>query len=396
MRINYYILSEKNMHSIAIKMIFDDLKKNSKIFNHFSDMKTELVNAKGNVIVIGPNSNQDPYEICQELSRQFPLTAVILVLSKNDIDYKKAMFSGAVDVVDIENDEQEFVDSIIKAEKVVNLKLQGDHGVEEKQAKVITICSTKGGVGKTTISVNLAVALNKHNLKVAVIDLDLQFGDVALLFDQQPNHTIYDWVKGSYENGDKSYESFLLKNKLGIDILAAPTLPEFAELITGEHIAYLLDSMKKEYDVIIVDTPPAFVETSLVALEHSDFILLIASLDLPALKNGKLAIDTLSILGLKDKIHVILNRDSETDGMTKELTEDVLGMKVNGTIPSDYRTVIASINKGEPFVEMAPRTAVAKAVMIISKQLLNGFPTDENSSRKEKAKKKKRLFSFKS
>jgi pilus assembly protein CpaE len=392
MRINYFIHSEKRMYSTAIKMMLDDLKKYSKIFDIVVDLKSELQHSGETVVIIGPDSQDDPYELCQDLSRAYPFISVLLLLNKENIDYKKAMYAGAVDVLDIESDESEVIDSIQKAENVISLKVESLQGTkDQKEAKVITVCSTKGGVGKTTLTVNTAVALNKQNLKVAVIDLDLQFGDVSLLFDQPSTPTIYDWVKQSYENGDKSFEPYLLKHKTGIDILAAPALPEFSELITGEHIVYLIEGMKQKYDVIVIDTPPAFVETSLVGLEHSDHILLIASLDLPAVKNGKLAIETLNLLGLKDKITVVLNRDSEMEGMTLELIENVLGMNINGRIPSDYRTVISSINKGDPFVLSAPRTPVAKAVMKITEKLIHDIP-----EKKEAVKKKKSLFFFKS
>ncbi|WP_102348659.1 AAA family ATPase [Bacillus sp. Marseille-P3661] len=394
MRMNYYILSEKRMYSSAVKMLLDELGKMNKIYEIFSDLKQDLENSKGTVVILGPNTLSDPYEICQSITRVYPLTAVLLLLNKADIDYKKAMFSGAVDVVDIDTDETELVESFKKAEQVISLKQETDQTFKrQKAAKVITVCSTKGGVGKTTISVNTAVALNKHNLNVAVIDLDLQFGDISLLFDEQPSKTIYDWVKQSYENGDKSIDDYLVKTKMGIDILAAPTLPEFAELITGEHIAYLIETMKLQYDAIVIDTPPAFVDTSLVALEHSDHILLIASLDLPALKNGKLAIDTLNLLGLKEKISIVLNRDSEMEGMTMELIENVLGMKIHWRIPSDYRTVISSINKGEPFVLSAPRTPVAKAMMKTIEQLLQTKPDELGVT--EKDKKKRSILFFK-
>lgn len=378
------------MYSTAVKLMLDELRKNSKIYDTFAELKTGLLESRGTVVIIGPNSIQDPYEICLEISRMYPLAVVLLLVQKQDIDYKKAMFSGAVDVLDIESDESEVIQSIQKAEKILGLTLKSDKAPkeQEKEAKIITVCSTKGGVGKTTISVNTAVALNKHNLKVAIIDLDLQFGDVSLLFDVQPTRTIYDWVKQSYENGDKSIDDYVLHHKSGIDIFAAPSLPEFAELITGEHIHFLLDNMKTQYDMIVIDTPPSFVETSLVALEKSDVILLIASLDLPALKNGKLAIETLSLLELRDKIHVILNRDSEAEDMTKDIVEDVLGMKIEGSIPSDYRTVISSINKGESFITSAPRTGVAKAIMKMAEKLINGTPNIDGLSRKKDKKRK--------
>lgn len=397
MTIQYYIYSEKQMYSSAIKMMLDDLKKSSKIVETLPDLKAEITDSKESVVILGPNSYEEPYEICQEISRTYPMTSVLLLLHKDEIDLKNAMFSGAVDVVDIESDEEEVIEGITKAEEIIRIKIKNDVGAkgETKEAKVITVCSTKGGVGKTTISVNTAVALSKHNLKVAVIDLDLQFGDVALLFDLQPTLTIYDWVKQSYENGDKSYSPYLAKHRLGIDILAAPSLPEFAELIKGEHISYLIEAMKRAYDMIVIDTPPSFVETSLVALENSDVILLIASLDLPALKNGRLAIETLTLLGLDEKIHVILNRDSKTEKLSKELVENVLGRKIEGSIPSDYHTVISSINNGESFVISDPRTTVAKAIMKIAEQLNHMSPPESLSRKKEQKKKGFTLFNRK-
>lgn len=393
MRINYFIISDKQMYSTAVKMLLEEMKITSKIFETFYDLKASLTESKGTVVIIGPTIAQSPYEICQEISLLYPFTSVLLVLNKEDIDYKLAMYSGAIDVLDVHTEEEEIVKSIKKAEEIVRLKIEGDkfNTGDEKTGKIITVCSSKGGVGKTTISVNLAMSLKKKNLNVAVIDLDLQFGDVSLLFDIEPTQTIYDWVKESYENGDKSFDEYVSKHKSGIDILASPTLPEFAEMITGEHIAYLCENMIKKYDMIIVDTPPALVETSLVALENSDIILLIASLDLPALKNGKLAVETLSLLGLKEKMRVLLNRDSEEEGISKSIVEEVLSLPISGSIPSDYRTVISSINRGDPFVTMAPRTPVAKAIMTIAEQLLSGFPREK----KEKKQKKKGLFTKK-
>lgn len=395
MRLNYYIFSEKRMYSTAVKMMLDELKKPSRIFDIFSDLQKELETAKGTVVIIGPNTQQDPYEVCQMISHSFPLTAVLLLLNKPVIDLKKAMFSGAVDIVDIESDEEDVLEAINKAEQVVKIKYESNPDLkeEENKARVITVCSTKGGVGKTTLSVNIAASLNKSDLKVAVLDLDLQFGDISLLFDEQPNQTIYDWVKQSYENGDKTFERFLVKSKIGVDIMAAPTLPEFAELITGEHIAYIIEAMKPHYDAIVIDTPPSFVETSLVALDNSDYILLIASLDLPALKNGKLAIDTLDLLGLKDKISIVLNRDSEMEGLTLELIEDVLGMSIKWRIPSDYRTVISSINKGQPFVTSASRTPVAKAVMKLTDEIVH--PSAKQKIQPEKKDKNRKGLLFK-
>lgn len=403
MRMDYYIFSSKKTYTAAMKIELDEIKKKNQSFDNIDELKNNIHENRGTIIFVGPLTKEDPYEVCKEFTHLFPLTSVVLVLPKEDIDLKKAMFCGAVDVIDIDNDEtQEFVNAIAKSEMILSMKYEKSVTLDEiqKEGKVITVCSTKGGVGKTTISANISAAFALKNLKVAVIDLDLQFGDLSLLLDKQPERTIYEWVKESYESGDKSFENYMNHHKTGLDILSAPTLPEFSELITGEQVAYLIEEMKKKYDVIVIDTPPAFVETSLVALENSDVILLISSLDLPSIKNGKLAIDTLNVLGLKDKIKIVLNRDDAISEMKADLVEGVLGMEIKSRIPSDYRTVISSINKGTPFVLAAQKTAVSKSIMnLISTLDIIDKPVTLDTSRgkgKTKGNKKKRFgFSFK-
>lgn len=360
---------DKNVHIERMKGF---IGKNSVVssFHIVTELHSALKETEGeSIILLGELSITDTYSVCQEITYHYPQTAVVLMLPDESIDLKKAMYSGAVDAVSIYSD-QECIKAIEKAREIADLKSQRLPQEETIEGKVITVCSTKGGVGKTTISVNLAVACMKKNLKVAVIDLDLQFGDVSLLFDLKPKKTIYEWMKEGYEEGATSLEGYLTKDETGIEILASPHLPEYAELVTGEHIYTIIQELKKTFDVIVIDTPPSFVETSLVALENSDEILLITSLDLPSLKNGKLALDTLGILGLKDRIKVILNRDTESAELTTEMIEKVLGLPIKQRIPSDYKLVISSINKGDPFVTMAHRSPVAKSVLALADDLI--------------------------
>lgn len=382
MVIHYYILMDKHVHIERMKGF---IGKNNlvSIFHTVTELQSALKSAEGETIVLlGEVAVNDTYTVCQEITYHYPQVAVVLMVPDESIDLKKAMYSGAVDAVSIYSD-QECIKAIEKAKEIANLKSQRLPQEETIEGKVITVCSTKGGVGKTTISVNLAVACMKKNLKVAVIDLDLQFGDVSLLFDQKPKKTIYEWMKEGYEAGATSLEGYLTKDETGIEILASPHLPEYSELVTGEHIYTIIQEMKKTFDVIIIDTPPAFVETSLVALENSDEILLITSLDLPSLKNGKLALDTLGILGLKDRIKVILNRDTESAELTTEMIEKVLGLPIKQRIPSDYKLVISSINKGDPFVSMSHRSPVAKSVLALADELIEKPKHKKETTKKQ-------------
>ncbi|AGK55956.1 AAA family ATPase [Bacillus sp. 1NLA3E] len=388
MQINYLVFSSKVSFGTEIAEMLHGKRHIVKTITTETDLKKELEASAPSIIIIGQFQHKNPYEVAREFSLKYRNTVVLLMLPADQIDLKQALYSGVVDILPQHCTKQDFLTSIEKVEQTLALKLDGAASqplaTHQKDGKIIVFLSTKGGVGKTTLAVNAATALAKKNLAVAVIDLDLQFGDVPLLFDKEPKATIYDWVKESLDSNDGQVEPYMMKHQSGVEFIAAPPLPEFAELISGDHVSRLIEELKKRYDVVIIDTPPSLVETNLVALDHADDILLITSLDLPALKNGKLALDTMTLLGFTDKIKIVLNRDAEMKGMNFESIEGVLGKKVFARIPSDYMTVISSINKGVPFVISAPRTQVAKATLKFAESLVTIPKVPSEKSKKTK------------
>ena len=238
---------------------------------------------------------------------------------------------------------------------------------ETKNGRVITVASTKGGVGKTTVAVNLAVAYGKKSAKVAVIDLDLQFGDVAMFFDVQPKRTIYDWVKENKEG--KQIESYMTPFKDGISVLAAPQRPEFAEFITGDDVRKVIDKLKKQFDVVIIDVSSHMNENVLVALENSDDILILTYLDLPTLKNSKMLIDTLASLQLDERVRVVLNRQMKIKGITTDTVEKVVGKKIFSALPIMEKAMVTAVNEGQPLGYSNPRSKVAKKIFQIAETL---------------------------
>ncbi|WP_102027447.1 AAA family ATPase [Salirhabdus sp. Marseille-P4669] len=386
--INYFIISGNQNVTESIKKLLYYERKFAKTFYHIEELRDFISVDDYGVLYIVESNSYDLYEVSGDISLEYPNLKVILIDKLENIDYKKAMYVGATDIINVDFSEEEWKQALVKAESIIEMKMEDfEKKSDKKQGRIITVASTKGGIGKTTLSVNLGVSLAQRNVKVVIVDLDLQFGDVPLLLDLQPKQTIYEWLKESYENGDGKVTPYLTSDKKSnITILSAPTLPEFAELITGEHITNIFNQLQKDFDVIIVDTPPSFVETSLVALENADDILLITSLDLPSLKNGKLAMDTFKLLEFKDKVKIILNRETPMDGMDAETVESILGQKMEASIPSDYKTVISSINLGVPFVLGASKTAVAKGV----EKLINQLMTEKEP----KKKKDKKRFAF--
>ncbi|WP_053367495.1 AAA family ATPase [Bacillus sp. FJAT-27245] len=325
-------------------------------------------------IVLIPVTKQELVADLQDVFSLFPTltlsTVPILIDFENVVDIRRAIRAGAFDVLPYPFQNELLVAAAREAEEILNQKK--DISKKEapiKNARVMTVCSTKGGVGKTTFTVNLAAALAKQFNKIIVIDLDLQFGDVAMFFDSKPKKTIYEWVKEDYNNSPEKVKGYIHSVNDFIDIMAAPIRPEFSEVILEEHITRLISSLKQYYDIVLIDTAPYIEEKILTALERSDDIFLVTYLDLPTLKNCKIFIDTLQSLALDKKVKIILNRDSKRKGLYKETAENVLGMPVHTRVPDFEKIVVASVNEGNPFVYSYPRAKISKVLYSFAQEL---------------------------
>jgi pilus assembly protein CpaE len=230
---------------------------------------------------------------------------------------------------------------------------------------LVTVFSAKGGCGKTTLSTNLAVALTDHGRnRVCLVDLDLSFGDVAIALQLFPAHTIVDAVSLSDGLDAAAVESLLTPhaNIAGLTTLVAPLDPGSNRGITADLVRQILSILKHEYDFVVVDTPPAFDEQVLEALDQSDLIALIATLDIPALKNLKLTLETLDEINFpREKWAVVLNRSDSKVGLAINEVEKTLRVPISIQIPSS-RDVPAAINRGVPIVYEDPKHPVSVAI----------------------------------
>ena len=235
---------------------------------------------------------------------------------------------------------------------------------KNKKCRVITTFSNKGGIGKTSIATNLALELAKMTKeKVALIDLNLQLGDITTFLDITPSFDV------SYviQNLSKIDENFLLSSlerykDTSLYVLADPPYLEQAENITAEQIDKLLDILKQTFSYIIVDTSANFDVKTITALDNSDLILLITVVNLPAIRNCQRCLDLFERLGYeKAKTKVVINRYMENEEIKIADVEDALSQKVFCKIPNNYFTIMSSINKGVPVGEINPDSNVAQS-----------------------------------
>jgi pilus assembly protein CpaE len=243
-------------------------------------------------------------------------------------------------------------------------------GHSGRRGRIVTVFSPKGGTGKTVIATNTAASVAKHEGKKALLlDLDLQFGDAAIMLGIEPEKTIYDLVVAPGELDTEKLAGYVTRHASGLDILPAPLRPEDAELVTEAKLAQLLEVARESYDVIVVDTSPFFHGPMLATLDRTDELMLICSLDVPTLKNVRLALQTLELLSFpSERIRVVLNRANSKVGMKPGEVESALETKVRFEVPSD-RAVPIAVNRGNPAVLADVRADFSRAVREMAKTL---------------------------
>ena len=242
--------------------------------------------------------------------------------------------------------------------------------VAVRHGRVVTVFSPKGGTGKTVVATNLAARLAKHEgKKTLLLDLDLQFGDAAIMLGLEPIKTIYDLVVAPGELDPEKLGGYVTKHPCGLDVLAAPLRPEDAELVVEGKVTALLDVARSSYDAIVVDTSPFFHGAALATLDRTDELIVLCGLDVPTLKNVRLALQTLDQLSFPaSRIRYVMNRASANVGLKTSEVEDGLRVKVRHELPTD-RTVQLCVNRGEAAVLAEPRSDFGKAIAGLAREI---------------------------
>lgn len=255
------------------------------------------------------------------------------------------------------------VDSIgIKREIITDYSTTG---------KIITVYSPKGGTGATTVAINLAVALRDTESTVALIDGNMQFGDVGILLNEVTNFSILDLVERIYELDKKILDDVMVLHKSsGIHILAAPPRPELAEKVTGNAFTSILEYLREIFDYIIINTSSYITDPCLAALDAAEVIILVTTQEISAIRSTHSFLDLWDVMGLrKDRILLTLNRYQKQRTITPEKISERLKMPIPVTIVEDETTVYRSLNLGIPFMVDRGDTAVAKSIQEITEQV---------------------------
>ena len=315
-------------------------------------------------VVLGPAVDLEAAAaLADNLRITRPAVSVILMRRRVDTSVlAEALRSGMREVVE-ERDLSGLSDAIKRAFQVYRAVTGPSSRLDEQPVgRVVTVFSPKGGVGKTTIAANLAVALaTRDNTRVCLVDLDLGFGDVAITLQLFPARTIADAVALESDLDFAALEPLLTPHRRGFSTLVAPVQPDAKDSIPASLVSRVLSILKANFEFVIVDTSPAFDEHVLQAFDETDELLLVTTLDVPTLKNVKIACETLDLLNFpKARRHLVLNRADDKVGLAPEKVETTLDMKIDQAIPTSTEVANAT-NAGEPITASHPRHSVSQA-----------------------------------
>lgn len=334
-------------------------------------------NAQVEQVVIGADVPLDQACALAEAARlDRPELGVILLRTRVDVTaLSQALRSGIREVVPAE-DHTAIAEALRRSRDLTARLIGHASGGTVREGRVVTVFSAKGGVGKTTLSTNAAVHLAHSGLRTLLVDLDLSFGDVAISLQLVPTQSVFDAVSMSGHLDEEALRSLVVTHEeSGLDVLCAPNDPGDADRIPVPTVAEVLKIARRHYDYVIVDTPPSFTEHVLAAIDVSDSLILIATLDIPAVKNLRVALDTLDMIGSpKDARIIVLNRADAKVGLRPEDVEMAIKTTIAVNIPNSL-TVPASVNRGVPLVLDEPRAPVATAI----KQLVDSHIRTANA-----------------
>jgi len=351
------------------------------------------------VLLDGAVIGLDALTVIDAITTASPETAVVVLMDSADMDLvRRLMRAGARDCLVRPVSQDELLSTIRSvfdaSQKQRDALVSGpSYEPSKHQGDIIAVYSPQGGAGKSMLSANLAVAMAKAAgeggtklPKIALVDLNLQFGDIDLMLNLQPQNTIAGLAQKSHGGIDAELlEQYLaIHPESQLRVLVAPSTPQYAESITVYTVEQVMETLRENYDYIVVDTPSQLQDTTLAVLDAAKTILLLTSLDLLALHKTRTALEMLRQLYAPEKIQLVLNRANSDVGISLADVENVLGVPMRAQIPSDGRVVVTSINEGKPFVIYNAQTPIAKRLNALALDILgrSGEAVEDLSAKK--------------
>jgi pilus assembly protein CpaE len=313
----------------------------------------------GDLVVVGCYGHDDSVAgMVDHAVKHRPDRPVVIMSEASPNGFLRQVFeTGADDVIALPQSSEQVAFTLQK----VLARSKGLSVPGKASAPLIAILGPKGGTGKTLVATNLAVALAQRDANVVLVDLDLQFGDIGLAMGLSPEATMYDLMRAGPPFDHEKIDRHLIRHSSGVKVLIAPTRPDQASAVSIDFLRDIYASLRTMCDAVIVDTPPGFTPEVISTIDVSSEICMVGMLDSLSLKNTKLGLETLDLMGYdSEHVSLVLNRADSRVGITPDDVATIVGRGPDVSIPSD-REIPRSINEGTPIVAARQSSGAAKA-----------------------------------
>ena len=339
----------------------------------------EIVRLKPDVAIIALGPSADTaVRFIEKLNAECPGTALISAAQDASPDLiLKSLRAGAREFLRIPISSEELRTVLSRISEFFNKQVE----VPKKKGRMVSVFSSKGGCGTSFIATNLAAATAKRTV---LVDLNLQAGDLPLFLGLEAKYSIADMVEKRQRLDDDLVNSLVTPHSANLSLLAAPREADSADEIEPQHIFEVLQKLREHFEYIVLDPQHTFDSITLAALDQSDEIILVLTLDIPAIRSTQRALEIFDRLGYpRQKVRIVVNRWSKQIDLELKQVEKFLGEPVVAFVPSDYQTAVGSINLGTPLVQSEPTSKIALEIRRIAEQTSLGVaPIDESKQRR--------------
>jgi pilus assembly protein CpaE len=344
-----------------------------QVFPEFIRLKPDAV-----IIALGAQP-ESVLRFVERIAMECPRTAIVCASRDASPDLiLRSLRAGARDFLRLPVKDEEFRTVLARTAEFCAALVE----VPKKRGRVVSVFSSKGGCGTSFIATNLAAATTAAS--TVLVDLNLQAGDLALFLGVEPKYSIADLVEHRARVDDALLKSYLAPHSSTLSLLSAPREADLADDIEPEHIFEVIEILRERFDYVVIDPQHTFDAITLAALDQSDEIVLVLTLDIPAIRSTQRALQIFDRLGYpRHKIRIVVNRWSKQIELDIKTVERFLGERVVGYVESDYNTAVNSINLGQPLVESDPASRIATEIRQIAAGITGAAaPSNVNESRR--------------
>lgn len=346
-------------------------------YDFFADVVEE---SKPDIGIVNLDSDSErAIELIEDFTARFPEIGLIVTSHSSDGQMiLRAIRAGA----------KEFIGTPIAAPDLVAAldrigrgRPASSGGPKKRTSHIVAVCGSSGGVGSTSIAVNLATVLSAYSeLSVALVDLDLALGDTDVFLDMIPEHTIMDLVQNHQQLDLTFVKRSMARHQSGVSLLPRPIHLDENRMIDPTSLTQIMNLLRATYQFVIVDLSKSYTDIDIEAMHLADTILLVTQLDLPSLRNVVRILVSLRDLKLDSKVQIVVNRVGLDSGqISLKRAKETLGREIYWQVPNDYGVMVQVRNNGVPLLQQAPKAAITASFKNLADRLLGKTPVTEET-----------------